>query len=90
MNGKKAVIERVVGIINRMHSHLGGFRDGASFLGQSQSYRAEANTALRAWIEDNNPDPLRSFVQLLQMTNAITTSEADTLLDSIAAAEKGN
>ena len=90
MDSKKAVIERVVGIIDRQHTNLGGFRDGASFLGQSQSYRSEANSAIHAWIEDNNPKPLRSFVQLLQITNAITISEAEVLQGSIDAAEKGN
>lgn len=84
---KKTIVNEILRISRQSSGMMYG-SSGLSWAGQSGVMQPQLNEAIEAWLKDDDPEPLKGIVAMLQTTNVLSDAKADELLRALGAKEK--
>jgi hypothetical protein len=61
---------------------------GAAWMFQAPTFQADMNKAITAWVQDDDPEPIKGVVMAMQTYGVLSPDDADTFLQNIEDAKE--
>lgn len=80
---KKAVISRLLKAYQAKGSNIIEAGAGAPWMFQAPTFQSDINKAITAWLQDDDPEPLRGVIMAMQTYGTLSVAEANNFLQDI-------
>lgn len=80
---KRAVLEKILKAGQGQGRDILSSTSGPSWAARPNAMQPQLNESIKQWLEDDNSEPLKGIIAILQTTSALSAKEADDLLAAI-------
>lgn len=85
---KKTVIGKLLKVYQAKGSSFMEAGAGAAWMFQAPTFQADINQAISAWVQKNDPEPIKGVVMAMQTYGVISADDADAFLQNIEDAKE--
>lgn len=84
---KQEIIQKILSALKSSSADMLSASHGAGWLGQASGLQQQAEEAIQAWMQEDNPEPMKGMVALLETFSILTSLEAERLQKAILEAD---
>lgn len=85
---KKAVVGKLLKAYQAKGSSIMEAGAGAAWMFQAPTFQADINRSIIAWLQDNDPEPIKGVIMAMQTFGVFNAADADTFLQNIEEAQE--